>query len=124
MFANTRAINGVITLLALFFGYHLLGMVSISTTALQAFVFCAFVVVLFICDCILRKKETHRDVGFALVWTLFYAFTSWVGIKRFQSTPEELALLHSILVATFSVLPLIANLIYLALLPKKREPAV
>ncbi len=69
-----------------------------------------------------RKEDRRSDLWFAIAWTLFHAFTLYLGMRRFSSeAPPQIwgGLLHTFVVVAFCGLPLVANLVYLVTIRRR-----
>ncbi len=120
MFTHIRVINGLIAFLAVLVVFTLFSEVGLSTAIMKIVAISFLVVVFFIADCIFRKSEEQNDLWFALAWTLFHSWTLYIGMSAPSTTSREAALIHSLVFAIFSGLPLLANSVYAIFLLKRR----
>ena len=118
MFVVTRIANGLVALLALLMA-ALFVVTAESSAGMVIAGMLGLVVLLFVLDMNFRKRNTSSDVGFAVMWTLLFAYTAYRGLKVLWagSLPAENEVevdftFGAVIVAVY-VLPFILNAIYL-----------
>lgn len=80
MFVTTRIVNGIIALAALLLSALFVLSQESSTDMVYAGML-GLVAFLFILDMNFRKKNTSSDVGFAMMWTLLFAYPTYFALK-------------------------------------------
>jgi hypothetical protein len=110
MFVSTRIVNGIIALVALLVG-ALFVMTAESSADLVLGGILGLVTLLFILDMNFRKKNTKSDVGFAVMWTLLFAYPTYQALKVGWASPIDFAFVATDIF--LFVLPFLLNGIYL-----------
>lgn len=116
MFLATRIVNGLVALLSLFMVLLLLPALELPTAMGMIIVF-GSVALLYLLDLIFRRKNTKGDVGFAVVWTLFFTYAVYRGLLVLatnmpEKTAEDPIYLYGTFITVY-VVPCILNSIYL-----------
>ena len=115
MFVTTRILNGIVALVALL----LSGLFAFTSESSADMVFAGMlglVVLLFGLDMKFRKENTSSDVGFAMTWTLLFAYPTYFALKVWLvGSSDEGEIDFAILATDISlvVLPFFLNGIYL-----------